>query len=351
MQIKFWLNNARTVALPQSVTPAVASICFAAGSVAQHRALGDAMADNIHFSLLLSLVALVGVICAHLSVNLFDDYFDYKNAGLESRQRLHRAGMRARIAKATYLAEGQATMKQTRVAACTFATIAIVMGVVCFAFRGWLVLALAAVGGILGFFYSAKPLALGYRGLGELVTGLIFGPLLMLGVSYAACGYFPEGIGYAGCAIGLLVINILYTHSIMDADADRSVSKQTLATLLATPKKMLIASAVFNFFPFVLIILGVALSLLSPWFLLTLLTMPMGLKLFMLMRQFVHEKQTSVAGQPSRDNPLQRHWWMGPMDNWNAIVESDLDWFMLRWYLARNYLTFFVIITAIVAFF
>ena len=94
MQIKFWFNNARSVALPQSVTPAVASICFTIGTVGMYPTLHQGTLNNVHFNLLLALVALLGVVCAHLSVNLFDDYFDYKNAGLESRQRLFRAGIR-----------------------------------------------------------------------------------------------------------------------------------------------------------------------------------------------------------------------------------------------------------------
>lgn len=336
MNLKFWLNNARTVALPQSVTPALAAICLAASRWNRAFYEGSSVYD---FSLWLALIALLGVICAHLSVNLFDDYFDYKNAGIESRQKLQRAGMRARIGKANYLAEGKATLDETRRVAVWFGVVAIACGIVVLLFRGWPILLMAGIGGFLGFFYSAKPFMLCYRGLGELVTGIIFGPLLMLGMGFAACGCIPSGMGYVSAAVGLLVINILYTHSIMDAGPDTSVGKKTLATLLGTPRKMLLASRLFNFLPFVFILLAIDFKLLSPWMLLTFITLPMAISLSKLMSDFVQEK-------PGRPEPK---FWMGPMANWKSIVEAELDWFMIRWYLSRNYLTFFILVAAIVA--
>ena len=64
----FWFMNARPQALPQSVIPTVVAVCMAfAGS------------DDGNW--LCAVLALVGVVCAHLSTNLLDDYFDYRNAG------------------------------------------------------------------------------------------------------------------------------------------------------------------------------------------------------------------------------------------------------------------------------
>lgn len=334
MRLRFWLNNARTVALPQSVTPAVLAICLSAHSE--------------HFCLWTALVSLVGIAFAHLSVNLLDDYFDYRNAGIESRQKLHRAGMRARIAKATYLAEGEATLEQTFRTACLFGCIAVGAGAAVFCHwqqmspqGGMPILLLAGLGGLLGFFYSAKPLMLCYRGLGEMTTGIIFGPLLILGMNYASCGTFSSGVAWISIAVGLLVTNILYTHSIMDAEPDRSVGKKTLATLLATPKRMLLGVCLLNFLPYACVVLGVALGHCPAWFLMCLATLPMAVALYRLMRRYVE------ASAPDHPTP---HWWMGPMANWDAIANAGLDWFMIRWYLSRNLLTFFVLILAVVCF-
>lgn len=351
MNFIFWFNNARPQSLPQSVMPAIAAICWAS-------------AKFDWFSLPIALLALVGIVFAHLSVNLFDDYFDYKNAGIESREKLHRAGMRARIGKAPYLAEGQATLKTTFQVAALFGGIAILCGIVVFCYwnklqptvqGGWPLVFIAAAGGFLGFFYSAKPFKFCYRGLGEVVTGIIFGPLLMVGMTYASCGFILQGTWLISAAVGLLVINILYTHSIMDAAPDLSVGKKTLATLLGTPTKMLIGSFLFNFVPPVLLIVCYCLGYFKNWSpLLALLTLPMAVSLFRLMVQYVKEtnvKEGTIKGSGSDAMPqptkVKRHWLMGPMSNWDEIEAAGIDWFMIRWFLSRNYITFFVLILAI----
>jgi 1,4-dihydroxy-2-naphthoate octaprenyltransferase len=40
--------------------------------------------------------------------------------------------------------------------------------------------------------------------------------------------------------------------------------------------------------------------------------------------------------------------WMGPMGNWTQMQALDLDWFMIRWLLARNLLAFFCIIIILI---
>ncbi|MDR1673737.1 MAG: prenyltransferase, partial [Bacteroidales bacterium] len=62
--IRFWYRNARPVSLPQSLLPSVLAVCLSFSTPA--------------FSWWLALLAVVGVALAHLSLNLFDDYFDYR---------------------------------------------------------------------------------------------------------------------------------------------------------------------------------------------------------------------------------------------------------------------------------
>ena len=101
-----WIRNARSVALPQSALPALVAIFFAAKS------------DS--FSLTLSVVALLGVMSAHLGANLWDDYFDLKKNDSSYRDRLASNGIRARIAKCDYIQDGRATVKQLFIAASLF---------------------------------------------------------------------------------------------------------------------------------------------------------------------------------------------------------------------------------------
>lgn len=324
-KVKFWLNNARALALPQSITPAITAAVMCIGAPS--------------FSWWLALLAVVGVALAHLSCNLFDDYFDYKNAGLQSRQRLVRAGMRAHMGKCEYLAQGLATLSQTRNVAALMGLIAVIIGVIVASMRGVSVLYIALAGGLMGFFYSAKPFCLGYHGLGELITGLIFGPLLMMGISVASCGVIDSSVVYMSIAVGLLVVNILYSHSMMDLDADKSVGKTTLAVALKKSWVVFFAFIFFNFGAYAIIMIGVLLGNLSQVYLLVLLVLPRSIIMCKAMWQFEHGEREK----------MQRNRWMGSMANWEAIQKAGFDWFMLRWYLSRNITSQFCSIVAIVA--
>jgi 1,4-dihydroxy-2-naphthoate octaprenyltransferase len=110
--IRFWLQNARSIALPQSMLPAIVAVCSALPLAG--------------FSIYLSLLAVFGVAMAHLSLNLFDDYFDYKVKGAEFRDAMVRKGFRARIAKCPYITSGQVTLRQLLIACLVFGAIACV---------------------------------------------------------------------------------------------------------------------------------------------------------------------------------------------------------------------------------
>ena len=323
-KIGFWINNARHIALPQSILPALLAFAMAG--------------THPDFSWWLGLVALFGIICAHLGMNLADDYFDYKVKSGENRNEMAAEGMRARIAKYPYLTSGQATVKQLAGAIVVFLLIASICGAVILYFRGINILYLALIAGFLGISYSGWPFRLCYHGYGELVIGLMFGPLLMIGMQYAAAGVFDATIVLVSVPVGLLVTNIVYSHSIMDAIPDEKVGKMTFARLLAKPKWMIFFSGIFNLVPFVIIAVGVALGLLHWAYLSIFILLPMAIYLVNSLNQFVHHKTVDIQLKP----------WMGPMGEFDKYREVGIDWFMLRWLIARNLVTFFCLILAIV---
>lgn len=325
MRVKFWLDNARHVALPQSLLPALLAVAMASNSP--------------FFSSWLAFLAVLGGSLAHLGMNLCDDYFDFLNDKGNVRQQLADKGMRSRIAKCSYLTSGQATLSQLRQAIGVFLGLAIACGCVILYFRGPWIAYVALAAGFLGISYSGWPLRLGYYGLGELFIGVLFGPMLMAGVYIAAGGVdaFNMNVIWVSIAVGLLVMNIVYSHAIMDAEPDKEIGKMTFARLLS-PVWQLIVSACCNFIPFLLITGWVVAGALSPWYLLVWVLFPMATYLFYSLVCFVKNRSIS----------LQPQWWMGPMERWQGIKQHGIDWFMIRWYLCRNLVTFFCIILIIV---
>ena len=228
-----------------------------------------------------------------------------------------------------------------------FFGIAALCGAVIWIFRDfdlWLV-AIAAVAFVLCYFYSAPPLKLGFHGLGELVIGICFGPCLLCGVYQSVCGglfssdgTFAWHILALGCAIGMFVTNILYTHSFVERHVDDVSHKKTLAVLLKTNFWGLTAYAFFLFVPFILVLLCVAFGYIHWAYSFVLLMIPQALWLMWAMIMFAKNVEVPT------DHP---HRWLGPMDNWEHI-EKENRYYLLRWYTMRNINTGFCFIIAVV---
>ena len=323
-KLKFWIKNARDIALPQSILPALLAVAMAA-----------AQPD---FSWWLALVALFGVVCAHLGFNLADDYFDYRHNDVEARKKVTAEGFRTHMEKCHYIESGEATPKELLMAMCAFLAVAGVAGGVVWWFRGWPVAVLTLAGLLLGISYSGKPLELGYHGLGELVIGVMFGPLLMIGMQFAACGVFDDKIVWVSAAVGLLVTNIVYSHAVLDLKADAQAGKMTFARLLRTRGAMLSFSGLFNLLPFAILIVGVAVGQLHWAYLSVLPLLPMGIYLIYSLAAHLNDKTI----------PFEPRWWMGPMGNFELYRRHNMDWFLIRWLVARNLVTFFCLVLAVV---
>lgn len=330
--IWLWIKNARSIALPQSALPCLTAVVLCIGQAG--------------FVWWLSIPVVLGICAVHLGMNLADDYFDYKHNS-RTRADISSTSVRARMEKCHYLGEGKATINQLGWAIVCFLTFAALMGAIAFIaqwlMHGWQaamgIVIYALLGLFVGINYSGKPLELGYHGLGELVIGLMFGPINMMGVQAALTGApFTWQMLCMSIGIGCMVTNIVYVHSVMEVNADAELGKMTFARLLKSKAIMIIFIGIFAIMPFVMLGLGIALSWWSPWYLLTIATLPMSVFL-------IHSTRLFAYGLPRNEIP---HWWMGPMGDWEGYKQAGLDWFLYRWLLARNICTFFCLILMIV---
>lgn len=323
-KIKFWFNNARPIALPQSLLPALTAVALSYG-------VGG-------FSWIAATASVVGVIFLHLGLNLLDDWFDYKNGSAEARQKVANEGFRGRMVKYPYLTSGEATPKQLFVAVMVFIALSLAMGVVVFAVRGVNILWWVIAAAIIGVSYSGGPLKLAYHGLGEAVIFTMFGPLLMTGVYYAITGCIDWKIITLSIAVGLLVTNIVYTHSVLDSIPDKKMGKKTMAHLMCGHKGQIFLSFVINVLPYVIVSVAVILKMLHPAYLAVLLVMPVSLWIVKSLNDFVSHKTVSLEPKP----------WMGPMGEWEKYKQAGIDWFLLRWLTARNVTMNFCLVIIIV---
>lgn len=317
--LRFWFINARPVSLPQSLMPALLALLLARGAEG--------------FSFVLGVLAVLGGVLAHLSMNLFDDFFDWR--------KIRATGGEFRSTKCPYLRSGAATEGELLAACLGFGAAAALLGAIIWLVRGWAVLLPALIGLFLGLMYSGWPLRLSYHGLGEAVIGLMFGSLLVWGVYVSAAGQMAPQAVVLGLAMGLLVTVVVYVHSMMDWSIDVSADKHTLADLLQTRERQLVVLAAMLGLPYLLVLLGVAAGWLPFMWRLVVLSLPLAIALYFSMRAYVANPRGQVT----------RRWWYGPMGGWDKWVAAGRDWFMLRWLLARNLLMLFALLGAIAAIF
>ena len=91
---------------------------------------------------------------------------------------------------------------------------------------------LGLVGLLLGYFYTAPPVRLGYRGVGEVIVGLCFGVLPVCGSFYLQAGHVEAWALVPGVLVAVLIFLVLLANEFPDEEADRAVNKRTLVVLL-----------------------------------------------------------------------------------------------------------------------
>jgi 1,4-dihydroxy-2-naphthoate octaprenyltransferase len=109
---------------------------------------------------------------------------------------------------------------------------AVLLGMWLVAITGPLLLALGSIGLIFGITYSAPPLALSYRGLGEVVITITFGVLPVLGAYYVQTGELSLLPVWVGLIAGLLTASILFINQFPDYKPDKLSNKQTIVVRL-----------------------------------------------------------------------------------------------------------------------
>ncbi|MBU6375031.1 MAG: UbiA family prenyltransferase [Bdellovibrionales bacterium] len=99
--------------------------------------------------------------------------------------------------------------------------------------QGGVILAYGLAGALGGYFYTAPPLRLvARRGLGELLIGLLFGPLMTGGAYTALTGQFSLQALLFGVPVGLLTTAILWINEFPDSESDARTGKNHLVVTL-----------------------------------------------------------------------------------------------------------------------
>ena len=173
----------------------------------------------------LLLLAFAGLVLAHVANNLMNDLFD---AAVGSDTESY---PRALYAPHPVLS-GMVTRGRLARAALVVNVLDLAILVVLAAYRGWPVVAFALAGFALSVAYTAPPLRLKQRGLGEPDVFVVWGPLMVCGTYYAALGRLPWEVVAASVPYGLLCTAVLMGKHIDKAPFDEPLGIRTLPVVL-----------------------------------------------------------------------------------------------------------------------
>ncbi len=175
--------------------------------------LGTAIAAyEGHFHFVHFLLAMIGSILVHMTVNVINDYHDYVDGIDLNTQRTPFSGGSG-VLPLNLLKPKQAFW---------FATICLLVAMVIGAYfvfvKGWLLFPLLLVAGFSAYFYNVY---LAKWFMGEIFAGLNFGPLLVLGSYYVQTGRYSWETFFASLAPGILTSNLLFLNEFPDWQADQ----------------------------------------------------------------------------------------------------------------------------------
>ena len=227
-----------------SLFPIFAIAAYLAGS-------GDGL-----FNILSLVLCAAGIVFLHVSSNLFNDYYDVKDGTDGANNEYFNAGLNSTVLEGAQLSGGSRAIELgliTLEGTLSLARKMLIYTAICTAgllYNSYFVtgdisnakhaLIIGLVGGLLGYFYTARPLRLVSRnGLGEIAIFLAFGPVLTLGALFAISSstvelYSQEFFNaiYLGIPFGFLTTNILYINQYPDTVSDAKTGKNHLIVTL-----------------------------------------------------------------------------------------------------------------------
>jgi 1,4-dihydroxy-2-naphthoate polyprenyltransferase len=217
-----------------------------------------AFAATGNFSPYLFVLALLAIMFLHSGANIANDYFDHtsRNDWLNQNLTPFSGGRR-------YIQQGILSPKATLLLSLLALTAGAIVGIfIVYLTHSIFILILGLIGLLGGFFYTAPPLRLGYRSVGEPSIALLFGILPVYGSYYLQTQVIDVVPLIPAVIVGILIFLVILINEFPDVAADSAVNKRTLVVRLGVPASIwiyriaitssyLVATAMLFYRPFV----------------------------------------------------------------------------------------------------
>src|SRR6185503_5318765 len=217
-------------------------------------------------------LAAAGIVLAHMANNLMNDLFDLE-VGTD------REDYPRNLYSPHPVLSGVITRKGLALCALAVNAICLTIMIVLTAARGWPIIAFALGGFLLSAAYTAPPLRLKKHGLGEPTVLVVWGPLMVGGVYYAATGTIPGAVVLASLPYALLCTTVLMGKHIDKIPWDAADGTHTLPVIIGERAARRLTQGMFIAF-YVSIVALVIARVLPVASVLVLLSLPLLAKVF-----------------------------------------------------------------------
>lgn len=215
-----------------------------------------------------AVMALIGLILCHISVNVLNDYFDYKS-GVDLRTQKSPFNGGSGI-----LPAGKLTPRQVLIYGITSFALAVPIGVFFTLTRGWQLIPILVIGAFCVLLYTSFILKSDFP---EWSPGIGLGILPVLGAYFVQTGSYSFEAFAGSVPCGFLVLNLLLLNEFPDTEADRYGQKRTLPVRVGKRRSAVIYTT-FTILTYLWIIGAVWTSVMPPYALIALATVPFAVR-------------------------------------------------------------------------
>jgi 1,4-dihydroxy-2-naphthoate octaprenyltransferase len=172
----------------------------------------------------LAILTLVAAACVHLGLNVGNDVFDTMSGADQANVTPTQFSGGSRV-----ILYGLLSLRQMVLLMVGFYTVAIGLGLFLAAYTAfWPVFWLGVAGVFVSVFYTAPPFRFVHRGIGELMVGLGFGPIMTMGAFYVQAQKWSWEAFYLSLPVAILIALVLYVNEVPDRPGDAAAGKRTL---------------------------------------------------------------------------------------------------------------------------
>lgn len=239
--------------------------------------------QNKTFDLGFAVLTFVGVAALHASVDLLNDYWDYKRQIDTDTKRTKFSGGTG------VLPEGLLKPSQVYKAGLIMLIIGSSVGAFFIFERGITIAVILGFAIVSIYFYSTRIVD---SGLGEVFVA-IKGSMIVLGTYFVQSSHITTEPVLAGIVSGVLSSTVLFVNSFPDFEADKKHGRKTLVIVLGKEKSAF-AVWIFPIITYGIIIVSVILEIFPIISIITLLTIPLVIKFGTLLKQHYQDVENLV---------------------------------------------------------